>query len=202
MHTRLSTAVCPGNLPWVRQRHYARTNRVCAALTTVIWLCSPIVPDASADPAVEKEIKAIRTRYDAVERRLDRCRQVKRDLPGESAEGGELTAYFLGSSLRKIAAKFYGETGQALEECYFGDGRLFFALRTESHYDKPLFFDKPPYGVVKSKSEERFYFVDGALIRWLDPARKEVPAGPKFQERGRDWLAQAAKYLALVEKGD
>jgi hypothetical protein len=159
----------------------------------VICLCSPIVPDASADPAVEKEIKAIRTRYGAVERTLDRCRQVKRDLLDESTEGGELTAYFSDQSLRKLVAKVYGEIGQAREEYYFWDDRLFFVLRVKSRYDKP-------FGKVVSKSEERFYFADDALIRWLDPRKKEAPAGPEMQERGRDYLARAKKYSALVKK--
>ena len=77
-----------------------------------------------------------------------------------------------------------------------GEDRLIFVLRVDSRYDKPL------SGVVKSKSEERFYFADGVLIRWLDPGTKEVPAGSELQQRGRDWLAQAKKYTALVKKRD
>ena len=148
----------------------------------------------AADQTVEEKVKAIRARYDEVEKGLSECKQVKRDLPDESTEGGELTAWLAGPSLRKLAAKFYGETGQALEEYYFWDDRLFFVLRVESRYDKPL------SGVVKSKTEERFYFGDGALIRWLDSAKKEVPAGAKFEERGRDLLARAKQYSALAQK--
>ena len=175
------------------QLRYCPTNRVCASLIRVICLCGLLAPDASADSAVEKEVKTIRSRYDAVEKGLSRCKQVKRDLPDESAEGGELTAYFSDQSLCKLVAKVYGETGQAREEYYFWDERLFFVLRVESRYDKPL------SGKVKTKTEERFYFADDALIRWLDPRKKEVSAGPELQQRGRDWLAQAKKYVALVK---
>jgi len=168
------------------------TNRAIATLGTLLWLCQPLAPGLLADSTVDEQVKTIRSRYEAVEKGLSRCKQVKRDLPDESTEGGELTAYFSDQSLRKLAAKFYGETGQALEEYYFWDGRLFFVLRVESRYDKPL------SGKVKTKSEERFYFTDGALIRWLDSRKKEVSAGPKLQERERDWLAQARKYSALV----
>lgn len=175
------------------QLRYCPTNRVCASLITVICLCGFLAPDASADSAVEKEVKTIRSRYDAVEKGLSRCKQVKRDLPDESTEGGELTAYFSDQSLRKLVAKFYGEAGQAREEYYFWDDRLFFVLRVESRYGKPL------SGKVKSKSEERFYFANGVLIRWLDPRKNEVPAGPEWHERERDWLAQARKYSALIK---
>lgn len=148
----------------------------------------------AADSTVEEKIKTIRAHYDDIEKNLKRYAEVKSDLPGESAEGGELTCYFSGQSLRKLIAKFYGETGQAIEEYYFWNERPIFVLRVESHYNKPL------SGIVKSKIEERFYFADGVLIRWLDPSKKEVPAGPEFQKRGRDWLERAEKYSALVKK--
>jgi hypothetical protein len=174
-------------------RRRVLTNRAIAAIGTLLWLCRSLAPGLLADSNVDEQVKTIRSRYDAVEKGLGGCKQVKRDLPGESAEGGELTAYFLDQSLRKLTAKFYGESGQALEEYYFWDGRLFFVLRVESHYDKPL------SGNVKNKSEERFYFADDALIRWLDPGKKEVPAGPELQRRGRDWVARAKKYSAMVK---
>jgi hypothetical protein len=73
----------------------------------------------AADPSVEEKVKVIRARYAEIERDLKDCRQVKRDLPGESAEGGELTAWFKGRSLQKLSARFFGESGKALEEYYF-----------------------------------------------------------------------------------
>lgn len=170
------------------------TNRVLAAVAALLWLCGPLGPGLLAEPTVDEQVKTIRSRYDAVEKELSRCKQVKRNLPGESAEGGELTAYLSGESLRKLVAKFYGEMGQAREEYYFWEDRLFFVLRAESRYDKPL------SGKVISKSEERFYFADNALIRWLDPRKKPVSVGPEFQQRERDLLTEAKKYSAMVRK--
>ena len=145
-----------------------------------------------ADSSFEQQIKAIRQRYAEVERELKQCRRVKRDLPDESAEGGELTGYFKETSLRKLAARFYGESGQALEEYYFWEGQLFFVLRTESRYTRPL------SGVVKSKTEERFYFDNAKLLRWLGPDKKPIALGPDAQERGRELLAQAGKFSGMV----
>lgn len=170
------------------------TNRVLSAVAIWLWLGWPLAPVLRADSTVDEQVKTIRSRYDAVEKDLRRCRKVKRDLTGESTEGGELTAYFSDQSLRKLAAKFYGETGQAREEYYFWDDRLFFVLRVESRYDKPL------SGKVKSKLEERFYFADDVLIRWLDSGKKEMPAGAELQQRQRDLLAEAKKFSALVKK--
>ncbi|MEY2563956.1 MAG: hypothetical protein QOH88_2149 [Verrucomicrobiota bacterium] len=162
---------------------------ICWAACLALFLAGSA---RASDSTVEEKVKAIRGRYDEVEKELSHCKQVKRELMEESTEGGELTAWVSGSSVRKLAAKFYGEMGQALEEYYFWDDRLFFVLRVEKRYDKPL------SGTVRSKTEERFYFADDSLIRWLDPAKKEVPAGTKFEERGRDFLARAKRYSAMA----
>jgi hypothetical protein len=188
----LSDGVRPGTLALVSYPHGIPTNRVLVVVATLLWLGWPLAPGLLADSTADEKVQIIRSYYDAVEKDLSRCQQVKRDLMGESAEGGELTAYFLNQSLRKLVAKFYGETGQTREEYYFWDDRLFFVLRVESRYDKP-------FGKVVSKKEERFYFADGALIRWLDPAKKEVSVGPEMQERGGDFLARAKKYMALAK---
>jgi hypothetical protein len=148
----------------------------------------------AVDPSVEQKVKAIRAKYEQIEKGLKDSRQVKRDLPGESAEGGELTAYFKDRSVEKLSAKFLGETGKALEEYYFWNSELIFVLRVESHYTKPL------SGVVKTKSEERFYFSDGKLIRWLGDGNKPVPLGPESDKRERKLSESAAKYTAIASQ--
>ena len=148
----------------------------------------------AADSSVEEKIKVIRGRYAEIESSLKNCRQVKRDLPGESTEGGELTAYLKDSSVRKLSAKFFGESGKALEEYYFWENQLFFVLRVDSAYTKPM------SGVVKNKTEERFYFADGKLIQWLDAEKKPVALGPEAEKRGRELLDSAKKYSALVAR--
>lgn len=149
----------------------------------------------AADSSTGQKIKTIRQRYSEVERGLKQYRQVKRDLPGESAEGGELTAYFKDSSLQKLAAHFYGESGKALEEYYFWEGKLSFVLRTESLYTKHL------SGIVKSKTEERFYFADGKLIQRLGPDKKPLAiASAEAQERAKELVATATKYSRLVTR--
>jgi hypothetical protein len=149
----------------------------------------------AADSSVEKKVKTIRAHYSEIEGSLKNCKQVKRDLAGESTEGGELTAHLKDASIRKLSAKFFGETGKALQEYYFWDNQLIFVLRVESHYTKPM------SGVVKTKTEERFYFAGGSLIRWLDAQNKDVTASAEKPVRERDLLADAKKYSARVEDG-
>lgn len=151
-----------------------------------------VVSARAADSSVEEKVKTIRAHYSEVEGSLKNCKQVKRDLPEESTEGGELTAYLKDSSVRKLSAKFFGEMGRTVYEYYFWDNQLIFVLRVESRYTKIL------SGVVKSKTEERFYFADGSLIRWLDAQNKDVTASPDKAARERDLLADGKKYSAMV----
>jgi len=148
----------------------------------------------AADPSVEEKIKTIRAHYSEIEGSLKNCKQVKRDLPEESTEGGELTAYLKNSSVRKLSAKFFGEMGRTVMEYYFWDNQLIFVLRVESRYTKIL------SGVVKSKTEERFYFADGSLIRWLDAQNKDVTASAEKSARASNLLADAKKYSAMVSQ--
>lgn len=147
----------------------------------------------AADSPIEEKIKTIRAHYSEIEGSLKNCKQVKRDLPDESTEGGELTAYLKGSSVRKLSAQFFGESGKALMEYYFWENQLVFVLRVESHYTKPM------SGVVKTKTEERFYFADGRLIRWLDAQNKDVTASAEKARREGDLLADAKRYAAGIE---
>jgi len=148
----------------------------------------------AADSSVEEKVKVIRGRYAEIEASLKNCRQVKRDLPGESTEGGELTAYLKDSSVRKLSAKFFGESGKALEEYYFWENQLFFVLRVDSAYTKPM------SGVVKNKTEERFYFASGKLIQWLDADKKPRSLDAESQKRGQELLASAKKYSAMASR--
>jgi hypothetical protein len=163
-------------------------------LLVIVCLLAGAALIQAADSPVEEKIKSIRAKYTEIEKELKDCRQVKRDLPDESAEGGELTAYFKVSNLRKLSAKFFGETGKALEEYYFAENEVIFVLRVESRYTKPM------SGVVKNRTEQRFYFADGKLIRWLNPDNKDVTADAAAAERQRELLASAKKYSGMASK--
>jgi hypothetical protein len=116
-------------------------------------------------------IDSIRQHYPTINQNVKLYRRVKKNLSGFSAEGGELIAYFHGPTVMKMTATFFGETGRSNEEYYYWDEKLIFILSTENHYDKPL------SGKVVRKIENRFYFKDDKLIRWLDENGKEVTSG-------------------------
>jgi hypothetical protein len=170
------------------------SRSVFVAVFWLAWVTGfGVFPSWAADSGIEESIRTIRNLYAEVDRDLERCRQIKHDLVGYSAEGGELTTYLLNSSVRKMVAQLYGERGQSTEEYYLWDDRLFFVLRVESRYDKPL------SGRVVERAEERFYLSDGALIRWL-AGTKEIPAASsEAKQRGRELLDRATEFSNLAK---
>lgn len=157
-----------------------------SALVSVTGWCADRRGDA---------IEAIRQRYGEIESALSRCAKVDRNLEGQSTEGGETTGYFLKTALLKVTAVYYGETGRADEEYYFEGERVIFVLRTVVRYTKPL------SGVVATRSEERFYFHNDVLIRWLDSSKHQHVAGDsEAMSRAGEMLSQAKMLADLVRK--
>jgi hypothetical protein len=131
-----------------------------------------------ADP-----IETIRQRYTQINRNAPNYRKVKKSLSGFSAEGGEMTAYFHGPTVMKIVATYFGETGRATEEFYYWDGKLIFVFRKDSRYSKPL------SGKVVSTKEDRFYFNNDKLIRWINPSGKEMAETAEgYAEKQSDYV--------------
>ena len=138
-----------------------------------------------ADP-----IETIRQHYASINKNVPLYRRVKKDLSGFSGEGGQLLAYFHGPSVMKMVATFFGETGKAVEEYYFWNGKLIFVFSTDNRYDKPL------SGKVVRKNESRFYFKDDKLIKWLGGDGKEVGSdSTEYAGKQTDYL-KIAKQLS------
>lgn len=136
-------------------------------------------------------IASIRQQYAAINKRLGRYRQVRKELSGFSLEGGELVAYFDGQSVVKIVANHYGESGSAFEEYYYVGGKLIFVFRKDQTYDRPL------SGKVVRTEESRFYFESDRLIRWIGEKGKQVSLGTdEAQQKLKDYLETSGKFLA------
>jgi len=134
-------------------------------------------------------IETIRQHYAAINKNVTLYRRVKKDLSGYSEEGGELIAYFHGPTIMKIAATFFGETGKSTEDYYYWDGKLIFLFRREARYDKPL------SGKIVATRENRLYFKDDKMIRWIDENGKEVAAGStEFAEKEKEYLQSSKEF--------
>jgi hypothetical protein len=141
-------------------------------------------------------IQSIRQQYAAINKRAPRYKKVKKELSGFSTEGGQLVAYFNGPAIVKTSATYYGEGGKTDEEYYYQNGKLIFVYRRASIYDKPL-----SGRVVKTK-DNRFYFQNDRLIKWINENGKEVSPGPEYQKQQDEYLATSNKFLNAARSKD
>jgi len=164
-------------------------------LTILILTLSVPAAFAHTGPQGDDAINFIRQHYAQINRSAGLYKKVKKSLSGFSAEGGELVAYFHGPSVMKMVATYFGESGKASEEFYFWNGKLIFVLRTDFRYDKPL------SGKVVKKTEDRFYFSNDQLIRWIDENAKEVASDrTEYGEKQKEYL-DSSKQLSEGARG-
>lgn len=144
---------------------------------------------AEVSPQAGDPIQTIRERYATINRSAAGYKSVKKKLSGFSAGGGDLVAYFDGSKLMKIVATHLGEGGRAVEEYYYWDGRLIFIYRKDSIYDSPV------SGKVARTEENRFYFDNDRLIRWIDQNAKQVASdNGEYQQKEKDYLMLSKEF--------
>lgn len=165
------------------------TIAMAAVLVSAVLTNTAGYLSAAASPQTEDAITSIRRHYAQINRNAPKYRKVKKELSGFSTEGGELVAYFDGPAIMKIAATFYGETGRASEDYYYRDGKLIFALRTDSRYNKPL------SGKVVRTTMNRYYFSNDKLIRWIDENGKPVATDSSaFQIGQKEYLDSSRQF--------
>ena len=125
---------------------------------------------------------------------------INKELTENSAEGGEIKAYYDDTVLRKVIAAYYGETGKKVIDYYFWDNAIFFMFVQEYKYNSPVYVteDMPEAGLEaydesKTKiTENRYYFTQNRLIRWLDNNKKKVDINsPLFIEKQKELLKDA-----------
>jgi hypothetical protein len=128
----------------------------CVSASSRPALAQHAVSATSGSPAAIARIDAELAK---IERAAPRDRQTTHDVLDFSLEGGELTGFYRGRELRKLAARLYGESWRGTEDYYFSEGRLIFIHTVQERYDEPF------SGRVQWTIEHRFYFDDGRLIR-------------------------------------
>ena len=152
-----------------------------------------IVQTAGAD-SMEADVRRIRAHVTTIGRELPtyRCRTL--ELDGFSIEGGELRACYAAVQLRKLTALYLGESGRAQEEFFFWDQELESALRIEARYTEPL------SGVIAEETQERLYFVNGDLVRWLGAGNVvRDPRSAEARERATSRMSAAIKFAECAQ---
>lgn len=132
----------------------------------------------------DSAIIAIKAQYGDIQKHLKNYDTTLMDLDGETTEGGEAIGYYHKKDLKLIKVFYYGEIGRKELEYYFNGGKLFFALEKKTAYGKPIYLDEskqekkenhPAADIIKETvTENRYYFKNEKLIRWIDNSGKKV----------------------------
>lgn len=109
--------------------------------------------------------------------------QIKKDINPEqyALEGEEIyrlgnvhmTKFFDEEELVKIVVDFFGDRQDLTSEYYFKDDKLFFVDKVYTVYKKPKWLEGFNE-TERSTVNNRFYFSDNQLIRWINPEVRSV----------------------------
>lgn len=153
--------------------------------------CAANVDDGVGE--IHQELKRIRSHLSDME-------STERILLGISAEGASVIAYRENGAIRKIAVEALGETGKYLADFYFKDRRFFFSHVRIIDYGGNIMEALEDKELRKDVVEEdRFFFADDKLIRWLKFEKQILPSDPRYQEKGQAILAEAWSFVLLME---
>jgi hypothetical protein len=99
-----------------------------------------------------------------------------------------LKGFSQNGTLRKIETEVLGEHGSRYEEYYLENGLPLFVYTLTKTQD----FN----GKVTARYENRYYFRNGVMFKWLDAEKKPVnPGSVEFQQEGRFYSENAQNYI-------
>ena len=110
----------------------------------------------------------------------------------------ELTIWRDKSGVRKIEAVDRDDSGDVVTAYYYRDGALVFAYQAIKGYNDA--------GKPVTRTEERQYFKDGKMFKWLSGLGLDkdanAPASAYFTTESKTRLAASAFFVQAVNKGD
>jgi len=145
--------------------------------------------------AAAAAVLRIRARFQQVEGdveagRLDASRKEISGLAGDSAYA---TIYQSDGEIPKVRARIFANGSRTAYQAYYDGGRLFFLFYT---VDRLL-----PSGPQRLE-EQRFYFDDGRMIRWLAPGGEVSSASSEYAQAEQRMRSLAARLLDGARSAD
>lgn len=161
--------------------------------------------DTTGSKSLKNRIKPIQANFKRINSVTKWTSVKKKDIEGESAEGGEATFYYTDKGLQKVIAKHYGEMGQKLTEYYLLNGQLSFVFEKEYKYNRPLFYDAKAmkenndteaFDLKKSKiTMTRNYFENGNIILITNTTGRGFNISADYPAEQEKNLAESFKKL-------
>lgn len=173
----------------------------------VLALCLLSALPAWAD---KPEIEKIRQIYQQIHSSLPRLKVNEFESDLKSTEGLQALKYQdAQQQIKLIKVTAFGEMGKQTNAYYYHNQQVVFVLSTEERYNVPFYMTKEsaeangtePFDPKKSTfAENRYYFKQGQLIRWLNEQKQAVKMdNPRFKQRGRELFAASQSLLKKAQ---
>lgn len=158
----------PSNITAACPRREASAQGIAPGFASVS--APTATPSGTVAADVEASVVRIRARFQQVEREqaTGQYDSLRKEVSGLGGDSAYATIYLSAGQVPKIRARVYQGDVRTSYQAYYYGGRLVFLYRTASR----LFASGP-----SELEEQRFYFDGGMMVRWLDAARRDVPAG-------------------------
>ncbi|WP_045502138.1 hypothetical protein [Chryseobacterium sp. StRB126] len=166
--------------------------------------------DIEANEYLKDRLKPIQANFKRINSITQWTTIKKKNIEGESAEGGEATYYYKNKRLEKIMARHYGEMGQVLIEYYLLNGKVSFVFVKDYEYNRPLFYDAKVmkenndtevFDFGKSEiTETRNYFEKGTLIHIVNSQDCGAPFSGSYMAEEEKSIEDAFARLVKLEK--
>ncbi len=134
----------------------------------------------------EEIIKSIRQEYNLIQENKATYDTTTVDIWGESTDGGILVGYYdtkNNRELKLINMTWLGESGKHILTFYLKNDKVSFIFEQHFRYNTSIYITKEvakeneiaAFDMRKTKVEEnRYYFDNGNLFRWINPKREKV----------------------------
>jgi hypothetical protein len=111
-----------------------------------------------------------------------------------------LERFYTDKILVKAVVTFDGDREDLTSEYYFHNQQLFFVFKKKIEYHKPK-WDKEFDPKKKTVLENRFYFENDKLIRWVDSSKKmRKTTDAEFKTKEQQILSDANLYREIEHK--
>lgn len=154
--------------------------------------------DGSLQGQTQKQIAAIRSEVNQINKNALSYTKMTRNIEGLSTEGSVATYFLSGKGLKKITAKIYGETFNTTTELYYSGEELIFAFQKASLYERPIGGSKTPK-IVRVR-ETRLYRDGGKSIRILLGKIELKQDDVKYTETEYEIIELADQLKAAVDR--
>lgn len=152
-------------------------------------------PGSLADRADEMTLQRIRREYRAIESRREWLQTWRQEIEGSGAESAYANVWSEDGAIRLIRGRFHRNGHRQSLLMYYKHGELFFVHQVVKRIG--------PDGEETTLDEQRFYFDDGKLVRWLDGNRAGVPVSTaEYAENERRLRELAATFMRAARSPD